>query len=227
MFKNNDIEEFFLNNFDWEIIHKKCNLNEVHDRLWLYSRFYAIRFSNVIHMMEEGFFYESIFNLIVLLEQILASKLHQTDSSFQNLINASFEGKKKSSAHCLRELRNAMAHKYLFQYYVIIEGEEYPLDEMSNYAKIMQTVFLPIISCIDENYDDAVSLTIGKYTIEELAKQYGMEEELDQLLSANTNKKMTKTQINKVRKENEIQIMRMLNNSSPVSMLTKIFSSLF
>jgi len=217
-----------MDKFDWEYIHRKCNLNEVCDALWHYSRFYSLRFSNIINMIEGGFYYEALLNMIILLEQIVASRTSILNDSFESLINKFYQGEKQKTAHSLRKLRNAMVHKFLFKYYVSFDNkEEFPLDEVSNYEHILFHLFMPIISCIDENYNDNIDFFIGEYTINDLAKQYGIENELDDLLFVGVEVQMSIEEKNQIKHENELRIMRQINNSSPVGMWTKIFKSLF
>jgi len=217
-----------MSNFDWDYIHEKCNLNSVRDELWLHSRFFGLRFNHIINLIEDGYYFESLLMLIMLLEQVLASKNSKLNETFAKLINSTYNGMKKETASKIRTLRNSMVHRYLFKFYVSFnEGDEYPLSEMSNYEYILFKLFLPLISCFTDQYNYYVDFIIGEYTVNELAIQYGIEKELDKIINVGIVSEMSKIEMEKIRKENEINLMRLLNNTSPVSLYQSVFKNLF
>lgn len=217
-----------VQSFDWDYIHDNCDLNLVRDELWLHSRFFGLRFTRIIGLIENGYYFESLLMMILLLEQVLASKCSKLNARFEELINSAYIGSKKETATRIKELRNKMAHRYLFKYYVSFEkGKEYPLSEMSNYEFILFKLFLPIISCLTNQYEYAIDFVIGEYTINDLAAQFGIEKEIDKIMNVGVVTGMSNNMMMKIRAKNEMNIMRWLNNTSPVYMFQSIYESLF
>jgi len=217
-----------MRKFDWDYIHSKCDLNQVRDELWAHSRFYGLRFTYIIKMIEDKYYFESLLLLIMLLEQVLSSKTGQLSLNFESLINACFLGEKRNVANKLRDLRNKIAHRYLFKYFVSFdEKTEYPLSDLSNYEIILNKLFLPIISCFDDRYNETIDFSIGEYTINDLAQQYGIQKELEIMTNLGINNNMSKEVKEKIAKENINNIMRLIDNTSPVDMFETILKSLF
>lgn len=218
-----------MNKFDWNYIHQNCNLNLVRDELWHHSRFFGLRFTYIIKMIEDEYYFESLLLFIMLLEQVLLSKTKKLDESFDGLIKLSFKGKKKETALIIKNLRNRMVHRYLFKYYVKFDDNiEYPLSEMSNYDFILFNLFLPIISCFSDKYNYSTNMIIGEYSVHDLAKQYGFnDEELTKMLNIDIKPGMSLVEKEKKARENELNLMRLFDNTSPVILWEAIFKNLF
>lgn len=121
----NEIEAFFDQQYiDWDYIHKNCDLNLVRDKLFLYSRWFSIRFEHVINMMEDGYFFESLFNLITLLENYINSTNYQDKKLFDIIENNIEQEPDKSILHELRKIRNAMAHAQVIEFYVMFDNDK-------------------------------------------------------------------------------------------------------
>ncbi|MDX9691358.1 MAG: hypothetical protein RBT45_02820 [Acholeplasmataceae bacterium] len=218
-----------MDKFDWNHIHQNCDLNEVRDELWHHSRFFGLRFTYIIKMIEDEYYFESLLLFIMLIEQVLSSKTKKLDKSFDGLIELSFDGKKKETAQNIKNLRNKMVHRYLFKYYVKFDNSvEFPLSEMSNYEYIHFKLFLPIMSCFSDKYHYSTTMTIGEYSVYDLAKQFGINDnDLDKMLSVGIEPGMKLAEKQKQKKENEINLMRHLDNTSPVEYWQSVFKGLF
>lgn len=224
----NEIEAFFDQQYiDWDYIHKNCDLNLVRDKLFLYSRWFSIRFEHVINMMEDGYFFESLFNLITLLENYINSTNYQDKKLFDIIENNIEQEPDKSILHELRKIRNAMAHAQVIEFYVMFDNDktEYPLNEFTNYATILNNVFIFCASYFDETncknkYQRINGICLKKYSYDEILKQYGFSKsdialKLKDLKLNNSNEKEIKA-----------NIMRLLENSTPVSIWENIFKNL-
>lgn len=218
-----------MDKFDWNYIHQNCDLNEIRDELWHHSRFFGLRFTYIIKMIEDEYYFESLLLFIMLIEQVLSSKTKKLNESFDGLIELSFGGKKKETAQKLKNLRNKMVHRYLFKYYIKFDNNvEFPLSEMSNYEYILFKLFLPIMSCFSDNYDVSSNVIIGEYSVYDLAKQYGISDnDLEKMLNVGIEPGISKDLAKKLKKKNEINIMRYLDNSSPVQMWEGVLRGLF
>lgn len=215
--------------FDWNHIHQNCDLNEIRDELWHHSRFFGLRFTYIIKMIEDEYYFESLLLFIMLIEHVLSSKTKKLNESFDGLIELSYDGKKKETAQKLKNLRNKMVHRYLFKYYIKFDNNvEFPLSEMSNYEYILFRLFLPIMSCFSDKYDVSSNVIIGEYSVYDLAKQYGISDnDLEKILNVGIKPGISKDLARKLKKENEINIMRYLDNSSPVQMWEGVLRGLF
>jgi len=171
-------------------------------------------------MIEGEYYFESLLLFIMLIEHVLSSKTKKLNESFDGLIELSYDGKKKETAQKLKNLRNKMVHRYLFKYYIKFDNNvEFPLSEMSNYEYILFKLFLPIMSCFSDKYDVSSNVIIGEYSVYDLAKQYGISDnDLEKMLNVGIKPGISKDLARELKKENEINIMRYLNNSSPVQM---------
>ncbi|MFA5659921.1 MAG: hypothetical protein WC968_00785 [Bacilli bacterium] len=220
-----------MGNFDWDYFHTHCNLNEIASEIMeKHSRFYTHRFSNIIFMIEKEFYYEDLLNMMILWEQIVATKTSMVNYKFEKLINISYKGEKNTMAHLFRQLRNVMAHKFLFKYYLVFDGysTEFPLDEESNYRHIIFKLLLPLIGLISNKIEDTVSFSIGEYCITDLAKQYGInKQDLDSMLNEGIVKNMKTEEKLIILKRNELKIMERLNKESPVFMWESILRPFF
>lgn len=218
-----------MDKFDWNHIHQKCDLNEIKDELWHHSRFFGLRFTYIIKMIEDEYYFESLLLFIMLIEQVLSSKTKKLNENFDRLIELSFDGIKKETALKLKNLRNKMVHRYLFKYYVKFDNNiEFPLSEMSNYEYILSKLFLPIMSCFSDKYNVRSNMIIGEYSVYDLAKQYGVSDNvLEKMLNVGIEPGMSKDLAKKQKKDNELNIMRYLDNSSPTQMWEGVLRGLF
>lgn len=217
-----------MDKFDWNNIHEKCDLNAIRDNIWHHSRFFGLRFTNIIKMIEDEYYFESLMLLIILLEQYISSMTHSTNARFEDIVNSFYKDSRQKTANDLRNLRNHLAHRYLFKYYISFDKiEEYPLSELSNYEYILSRLFLPIMGCFDNQYETSIDFMIGEYTIEELASQYCFEDELDKVINLNVSYEMSKEEVFRIQKKNELEFMRRIDSSAPVSMWLGVLKELF
>jgi hypothetical protein len=71
-------------------------------------------------------------------------------------------------------------------------------------------------------------MIIGEYSVFALAKQYGISDiELEKMLNVGFEPGISKDLARKLKKVNEINIMRYLDNSSPVQMCVGVLRGLF
>lgn len=197
--------------------------------MWHHSRFFGLRFTYIIKMIEDEYYFESLLLFIMLIEHVLSSKTKKLNESFEGLIELSYDGKKKETAQKLKNLRNKMVHRSLFMYYIKFDNNvEFPLSEMSNYEYILFKLFLPIMSCFSDKYDVSSNVIIGEYSVYDLAKQYGISDnDLEKMLNVGIEPGISKDLAKKLKKENEINIMRYLDNSSSVQMWEGVLRGLF
>ncbi len=124
------------------------------DYVWLYSRYYGNQLAFLREIEENGG--ASLVYLFNLLENILKSNLSDYESSFQNIVKASFNkgiinkveydflNNKKMG---IRKLRNIFAHANLSEFNIRFKNEKklYPLTENDNcqflYSKISNIIF--------------------------------------------------------------------------------------
>lgn len=78
-----------------------------------------------------------------------------------------------------------MVYRYLFKNYIKFDNSvEFPLSVMSNYEYILLKLVLPIMSCFSDKYHYSTTMIIGEYSIYDLAKQFGINDnDLDKMLS--------------------------------------------
>lgn len=225
-----EIETLFDQQYiDWDYIHENCNLNSVRDKLWLYSRWFSIRFEHVINLMEEGYFFESLFNLITLLENYINSINYQ-DKKLYDIIESTIKQEPdKSMLHELRKIRNAMAHAQVIEFYVMFGNDktEYPLNEFTNYANILNNVFIFCASYFDEpscqnKYQRINGICLKKYSYDEILKQYGYSNDDIAVLFKSKAGELNASN----KKEIKANVIRLLGNSTPVSLWENILKSL-
>lgn len=229
----NNLEQINVEVIDWEYIHKNCNLNGVRDSLFLFSRWFSRRFENIIFLMEEGYYFESLFSLTTLIENYLNSRTNE-NKKFRDIINRNINDETDNRIlHEIRKLRNFMAHSRLIEYYVIFENDEkrieYPLNEYSSFGHILNRIFVFCASIFDSssctNKMELISgITVNRYTISEIVNQYGYnDDDLDKIRSSIFQNNDGE---NSSEKEVNYTILRLLDNSSPVAIWQEIFSDL-
>lgn len=220
--KQESISEYVI---DWNNIHDKCNLNEIRDRLFLTSRWFSKRFESIIFLFEEGYYFEGLFNLLTLLENVLRERFKK-EGKFIDIINDCIKDLyTKAFLHELRKLRNCMAHGMLIEYYVIFDENqnriEYPLNEAANYVHIINKILTHCIELIDETKENVVSRTypifrVLRYEFFEITSQYGLSE-------VDVQKIMIYFDVNNIDKmEIRSIILQLLDNSTPAVLLERI-----
>ncbi|MCK9328708.1 MAG: hypothetical protein M0Q94_02410 [Candidatus Cloacimonetes bacterium] len=55
-----------MDKFDEYDSNQTCDLNEIRDELWHHSRFFGLRFTYIIKMLEDEYYSESLILLIML-----------------------------------------------------------------------------------------------------------------------------------------------------------------
>lgn len=210
---------------DWNNIHDKCNLNEIRDRLFLTSRWFSKRFESIIFLLEEGYYFEGLFNLLTLLENVFRERFKK-EGKFIDIINDCINDlNTKVFLHELRKLRNCMAHSMLIEYYVIFDENqdriEYPLNEATNYVYIINKILTHCIELIDDTRENVVSRTypifkVLRYEFFEITSQYG-------LSKVDVQKIMIHFNVNNINKKEIMSIiLQLLDNSTPAVHLEKI-----
>ena len=164
---------------DWDYINSHCDLNAIRDSLFLYSRWFSMRFARIINLMEDGYYFEAVLSLIVLIENYLNSK-YPGNKNLDDIIKKHISNERdKTLLHELRKIRNKMAHARLIEYYVVFgSNEQFPLNESSNYLYLLNKMFVFCAAQFDDNYcvekyERIQGLELKHYNFMEIMNQYG------------------------------------------------------
>lgn len=129
----------------------------VYDNIWQYSKFYADMIATANRLLENDEPYASLVVLFNVTELIFKSIRENDSYNLSNdiewlhrhhfLSNDEFEF--LNAENGMRTLRNKMAHKDFYQYFIEMDGILYPFTEKETWGMLCETIIPEILSIIN------------------------------------------------------------------------------